>query len=517
MSSNTAGVTGSNNLILKSSALGNGTIGSGVILAGLADPRLNFSQLADNGGPTQTLAITTTSPAFRAGIPITGVTTDQRNAPRPPTAPSLGAFELAFALTTAGNNSVPFSADTQDITLTASSLYGSTPVTEGTVTFTIMDNKSNVIGTPLPASPDGTGISAVIFTLPPGLAPGVYSINVVYQDPNFSDDGDTSGTLTVGANPVTTVARTLTLGFSSSTQSAPLSASVTSGILPVTEGSVLFTVVDSTGHTIGSATAAPVKSVAGPPIANTALASYILPAGLTVGTYNIQVSYNDPTGDFVDVSDQPNTLTIVTTRVNTTANNTTANFNSAAQNVTLTAAVTGIGQTTGSVGEGLVTFSLKDGSAPSSARQRSARSRITPPAFRTPCPRDCRPGIIRSRFCTAIHRATSSAAAVKPVRSRFLSRPLPLLLPLPQEEVPQGAAAVAAPRSVVEPPRSRRRCSLRCGWTLSSRPWASSAAIKWFSRWRCRTTRRSWVPSLLPPSTNSSRYSSRTSYWMWLS
>ncbi len=55
-----------------------------------ADPQLEA--LANNGGPTQTMAITTSSPAFNAGAPVPGITTDQRGEPRPDT-PALGAFQ----------------------------------------------------------------------------------------------------------------------------------------------------------------------------------------------------------------------------------------------------------------------------------------------------------------------------------------------------------------------------------------------------------------------------------------
>jgi hypothetical protein len=41
-----------------------------------ADPQLGLLQ--NNGGPTPTTALTSSSPAFQAGIPVSGVTTDQR-------------------------------------------------------------------------------------------------------------------------------------------------------------------------------------------------------------------------------------------------------------------------------------------------------------------------------------------------------------------------------------------------------------------------------------------------------
>ncbi|WP_406698511.1 choice-of-anchor Q domain-containing protein [Singulisphaera sp. Ch08] len=60
------------------------------------DPLLG--PLADNGGPTQTMALLPGSPAIDAGLARLGVATDQRGVPRPQgAAPDIGAFELATA------------------------------------------------------------------------------------------------------------------------------------------------------------------------------------------------------------------------------------------------------------------------------------------------------------------------------------------------------------------------------------------------------------------------------------
>jgi predicted outer membrane repeat protein len=58
------------------------------------DPLLG--PLADNGGPTQTMALLSGSPAIDAGIAVPGVTTDQRGDRRPQgRGPDIGAFEFA--------------------------------------------------------------------------------------------------------------------------------------------------------------------------------------------------------------------------------------------------------------------------------------------------------------------------------------------------------------------------------------------------------------------------------------
>src|SRR5271166_2962234 len=56
--------------------------------------------LANNGGPTLTQALLPGSPAINAGIPVVGITTDQRGAPRPAgSAPDIGAFQVQPPLT----------------------------------------------------------------------------------------------------------------------------------------------------------------------------------------------------------------------------------------------------------------------------------------------------------------------------------------------------------------------------------------------------------------------------------
>jgi hypothetical protein len=61
----------------------------------LTDTNPELGPLADNGGPTETMALLPGSPAIDAGVAVAGVTTDQRGVPRPQgKAPDIGAFEL---------------------------------------------------------------------------------------------------------------------------------------------------------------------------------------------------------------------------------------------------------------------------------------------------------------------------------------------------------------------------------------------------------------------------------------
>src|SRR5206468_418700 len=63
------------------------------------DPHLG--PLADNGGPTKTMALPQGSPALNAGFPAAGVLTDQRGAARD-NPPDLGAFEVQHPLSPVG-------------------------------------------------------------------------------------------------------------------------------------------------------------------------------------------------------------------------------------------------------------------------------------------------------------------------------------------------------------------------------------------------------------------------------
>jgi hypothetical protein len=162
------------------------------------DPQL--SGLANNGGPTQTMAITSSSPAFHAGIAIAGVTIDQRGQPRfdPP---SLGAFEPQVATTTTANNATAtFSQSAQSVTLSASVTSSAGTVNEGLVVF-IVHQGGTPIGTPISGNVSN-GFASVSYVLPAGTAAGSYNILAVYTPgPDFNFSEDDTHTLTV--NPAT--------------------------------------------------------------------------------------------------------------------------------------------------------------------------------------------------------------------------------------------------------------------------------------------------------------------------
>ncbi len=263
-----------------------------------------------------------------------------------------GTLTIAPVTTTAGNVTTPFSKSTQTVTLTAAV---NPAISEGTVTFTVLKHLNDGSYVPVGNAVQGTvsnGSASANFTVPKGLAVGVYTIKVSYSDASgsFVDGGDTSGTLTIA--PVTTTAGNVTTPFSKSTQTVTLTAAVNPAI---SEGTVTFTVLkhlnDGSYVPVGNAVQGTVSN-------GSASASFTVPSGLAVGTYTIKVSYSDAGGSFVDGGDTSGTLTIAP--VTTTASNVSANFSSSDQSVTLTAAVSP------AVSEGTVTFTvlkhLNDGS-----------------------------------------------------------------------------------------------------------------------------------------------------------
>ncbi len=117
-----ANLTGSSNDLVRNNPSSGGLPISAVISSD--DPQL--SSLADNGGPTPTMAIASGSPAFHAGIAVAGVTTDQRGQPRLD-APSLGAFEPQGAYLSVNGFPPTATAGTAgSFTVTAKNADGST-------------------------------------------------------------------------------------------------------------------------------------------------------------------------------------------------------------------------------------------------------------------------------------------------------------------------------------------------------------------------------------------------------
>jgi len=120
------------------------------------DPLLG--PLADNGGPTFTMALLPGSPAIDTGSASAGVTADQRGIPRPQgTAPDIGAFESrGFTLAPVGGNDQAAGLDSpfpSPLVVAVSSAFGE-PVAGGRVTFSAPATGPSAVFTGNPATID---------------------------------------------------------------------------------------------------------------------------------------------------------------------------------------------------------------------------------------------------------------------------------------------------------------------------------------------------------------------------
>ncbi len=256
--------------------------------------------------------------------------------------------------TTASDATAPFSTSDQTVTLNATVTSGGNAVTEGTVTFTVLQG-TRVIGTATPGTVNSSGQASADYTLPGGTDAGTYTIDASYHDNSgaFADSSDNTHTLKVTSSTAaatTTAASNATATFGA--QNVTLTANVASNNNPVTEGTVFFTILKGS-TVIGTATSGPVNS------SGQANVSYALPAGTAVGSYTIEADYTDSTGAFAASSDTSHTLTVNAASTTTAASNATATFSANPQAVTLNATVT---SSAGTVNEGSVQFKVLQGS-----------------------------------------------------------------------------------------------------------------------------------------------------------
>lgn len=122
----------------------------------------------------------------------------------------------------------------------------------------------------------------------------------------------------------------------------------------VNAGTVTFTITDKNGVLIGHSVSAPV--INGIATAN----NYTLPAGQVPGSYTIDVSYSDPGLKYGDLGDTSGTLTLNPGNVTTRANPSSTVFSTQTQTVSLTAAVADTSNPADTVGEGIVSFTIKN-------------------------------------------------------------------------------------------------------------------------------------------------------------
>ncbi len=161
-----------------------------------------------------------------------------------------GTLTVLAATTVAAESvSLPFSANPQDVTLSATLSSAAGKVHGGTVIFTVLNN-GTTIGTPVSGAVS-SGVSSVTYVLPGGTPAGIYTIQAAYSGAGlFAAGGDNTHTLTVGAAS-NVIATSATVTFSANAQDVPLMAGVTSFAGTVNGGTVTFTIL-SNGTAVGT-------------------------------------------------------------------------------------------------------------------------------------------------------------------------------------------------------------------------------------------------------------------------
>jgi hypothetical protein len=252
----------------------------------------------------------------------------------------------ASTTTAASNVSVSYSRAAQNAQLTATVNSPGGTVSEGTETFTVL-NGTTTIGNPVTVNVN-QGAAAASYPLPAGLVGASYSIQAVYNGTvNFLTSSDSSHSLTVTGAATTTAAAYASVAYSASNQPVALSATVTSSVGTVDEGTETFTILKGS-TVIGSSITVNVS-------AGAAAGTYTLPGGTTPGTYTIQAVYNG-TNNFLSSTDTSHILTVSNGASTTTnAANATATYSTASQPVSLSATVT---SSAGTVSEGTMTFTI---------------------------------------------------------------------------------------------------------------------------------------------------------------
>jgi hypothetical protein len=258
--------------------------------------------------------------------------------------------------TTVSNAQAAFSATQQSVTLTASVSSGGFGVNEGAVTFTILTAGNVAVGSPVTSSTVSGGSAEVSYPLPAGTLAGTYVIQAQYNDTNHQNlqsSADSTHTLLIAA-ATTTTANSSTAFFNSVSQIVALQAGVTSNGGTVDEGTITFTVLDSHNNQIGSPVTSGIVSN------DSANASFTVPAGTPAGTYTIEAQYNDSnSGFYLQSTDFTHTLVVQPASTSIAAASTSASFSSSGVSVPVNATLS---SPAGTIGEGVVTFSILNGS-----------------------------------------------------------------------------------------------------------------------------------------------------------
>jgi len=223
---------------------------------------INLGSLANNGGPTQTLALLIGSVAIATGdatisnaAPVNGL--DQRGVTRSSTAPSIGAFEYVppAPTVTSVSPSAGSAAGGTSITITGTDLATATAVTIGgnVVNFTVVSSTS--ITTTTPAHTAGA-VSIEVTTVS-----GTNTANALYNyvptvTPSTSNLAINATTLTITGAGFDTIAANNTVSLSSGTgtvtsaTATQLTVTFNTAPTPGTLGAVVTTNGISSGNEV---------------------------------------------------------------------------------------------------------------------------------------------------------------------------------------------------------------------------------------------------------------------------
>ncbi len=161
--------------------------------------------------------------------------------------------------TTVANATAPFLATVQNVSLTAT-ISSTTPVNEGTVTFTVSQG-ATTIGAPVTSGTVSSGVATASYALPANQPGGAYTITAIYN-PGADFVGSTNtGTLTIGAGVIAVGPATLpngTVGVAYSQTITATGGSATGYHFAVTSGALPagLTLNNGTGAITGTPTAA---------------------------------------------------------------------------------------------------------------------------------------------------------------------------------------------------------------------------------------------------------------------
>ncbi|MFO0957659.1 MAG: Ig-like domain repeat protein [Isosphaeraceae bacterium] len=190
----------------------------------------------------------------------------------------------ADATVAASAQSTTYAVPSQSVSLAAAVSSPAGVVDGGLVVFTVLDAGGNPLGNPTTGAV-AAGSAMAVYTLPPGLSAGSYTIRAAYQpSANFrAAEADAAGSLIVRQASTLVAVPSVGAPSNGADQDVALSARVTSPAGTVGEGSLIFTILNGTA-VVGQPQSAAVMG-------GVASVSYRIPGGTPIGSFTIRADY----------------------------------------------------------------------------------------------------------------------------------------------------------------------------------------------------------------------------------